>query len=475
MRKFTKKSMTFQTGLVRTTLSAACIGLFSLETFASDVDLIVEGDYVITMQDDDSIIEQGAIAIKDGVIVEVGKANNIRKKYQTSNIIPGHEKVLMPGLINGHSHSAMTLFRGIADDLDLMDWLTQYIFPIENKFVTPEFIKTGAELACYEMIQSGTTTFVDMYFYPEVIADVMVDCGLRAIITAPMIDTPSPGFKGWNDSFSAGEKYVRQWQNKHPRITPGFGPHAPYTVIPEHLKQVGEVAKKLSAPISIHVAETSGETDIIQSQYHKTPVTHVLSQLQDNWIIAAHMVHPLESEYPSMTAANLGAIHNPTSNAKLASGLSPVPEMLNAGIRVGLGTDGAASNNNLDMFEEIRTAALIHKLESGDPKKLPAVDALKLATKYGAAAIGFESSIGQLKTGYSADLIQLDLSEARIHPIYDIISHLVYVIDSDQVVTTIVDGKVLMLNKDVKTLDGRKIKEEAQHKAKEIQQYLRKH
>ncbi|GMG86871.1 TRZ/ATZ family hydrolase [Biformimicrobium ophioploci] len=375
----------------------------------------------------------------------------------------------MPGLVNGHTHTSMTLFRGMVDDLDLMTWLNQYVFPLEGQFVDPEFVRIGTELACLEMIRGGTTTFVDMYFYPDVIADVTERCGLRAVVGAPMIDYPSPGFKGWEDSFAAGRAFVSARQGKHERITPAFAPHAPYTVVPEHLEQVLAAAKELNAPISMHLAEAPAETKMIRENYGTTPVAHVeeLGML-DHTLIAAHMVQPTKAEIRMLPGHPVGAIHNPTSNLKLAAGIAPVPEMLAAGAKVGLGTDGAASNNDLDLWEEMRLAALLHKARLSDPTVMPAISALRMATSGGAAAIGMGESVGKLAPGMRADMIQVSLENTRLVPLYNVISHLVYAVKSDDVVTTVVSGKVLMENGRVLSLDAGKVRAAARQKAVEI-------
>lgn len=425
------------------------------------VDSILLGEYVVTMTDDQMVIENGAVAVSGNKIVAVGKAGEILKNYHSEEILKGQAKILMPGLINGHTHAAMTLFRGMADDLKLMDWLNNYIFPMEGQFVNPSFVAIGSKLACWEMIKGGTTTFVDMYFYPEVTAEQTVNCGLRAVIGSASIDYPSPGFKGWDDSFAAAIKFVKHWQNKHERIIPAFAPHAPYTVSPEHLKQVADRARKLKTPVSIHIAETISESEQIKTKYHTTPVAYVAnSGLFDGvTLIAAHMVYPADSDMAFLIKDNVGAIHNPTSNLKLAAGISPVVKMINQGVQVGLGTDGAASNNDLDMWEEIRMTALIHKVAVNDSTAISAITALKMATSMGAKAIGLGEITGQLKVGMRADMIQLSIDELRHSPLYDVISHLVYVADSTDVVTTMVSGKLLMLEGKVITIDEKNLKE----------------
>jgi 5-methylthioadenosine/S-adenosylhomocysteine deaminase len=368
----------------------------------------------------------------------------------------------------------MTLLRGMADDLDLMNWLNEYIFPMEGRFVNPEFVRIGTELACWEMIRGGTTTFVDMYFHPDEIAGVVDRCGLRAVVAAPHIDYPSPGFSGWDDSFAAATDFVERWQGKkHPRITPAFAPHAPYTVSAAHLKATVEKAADMNALISMHLAEAPAETAYVRENFGTTPVLHVAGLgMYGQQLIAAHMVQLNETDIALTAKAGVGVIHNPTSNMKLGAGISPVPAMLKAGVNVGLGTDGAASNNDLDMWEEIRMAALLHKVNTGDPTALPAQQALAMATRLGANAIRLGDSIGQLKVGMQADLIQLSVGEVRHQPLYNIASHLVYVLDSTDVVTTVVAGKILMKDRKVLTIDEPRLRLEVENKSGEVRAAL---
>ncbi len=424
-----------------------------------EADLMVRGDYVLPMNAGDTLIEDGVVVVKNDRVVAVGQWSRLSRKYTGARIIAGSGKIVMPGLVNGHTHSSMTLFRGMVDDLDLMDWLNNYVFPMEGRFVNRSFVRIGAELACYEMIQGGTTTFVDMYFHPEVIAGVVERCGLRAIVAAPHIDVPSPGFEGWEDSFAAARQFVSGWQGKNPRIIPGFAPHSPYTVSPQHLANTAEVAGAMNAPISIHLAEAPAETEFVQANFGKTPIQHVnTTGLLDLSPIGAHMVQLNAQDIAIAAEKGVGAIHNPTSNMKLGAGISPVPAMIAAGVNVGLGTDGAASNNDLDMWEEIRLAALLHKVNSGDPTALPAPVALDMATRMGARAIGLGDVVGRLEPGMQADLIQVDFSRTRQAPLYKVRSHLVYVLDSQDVVTTIVAGRVLMEDRQVLSLDREAIR-----------------
>ncbi|MFT7686944.1 MAG: 5-methylthioadenosine/S-adenosylhomocysteine deaminase [Candidatus Azotimanducaceae bacterium] len=453
-----------------------CLLISSTSHAGSDrtkVDMIVYGDYLVTMDGKEDVIHDGAVAILGNTIVATGPSIEIDQGYKSKVKISGKDKILMPGLINGHGHAAMVLFRGMADDLNLMEWLSSYIFPMEGQFVNPEFISIGTELACWEMIRGGTTTYVDMYFYPDTIAETIVDCGMRAVIASPAIDFPSPGFKGWEDSFGAAVDYVTRWKGKHERITPAFAPHAPYTVSPFHIKEVAEKAKELDVPVSMHIAEAPSEVEDIQKRYGNTPVQHVADQgLLDVTLIAAHMVQPNAEEIAMLSGKQIGAIHNPTSNLKLAAGIAPVAQMLKAGVLVGLGTDGAASNNDLDMWEELHLAALIHKNQNQDPTAMPAMTALKLATSMGAAAIGLGDITGTLEAGKRADMIQINVATPGLTPMYNVISQLVYAVDSDDVVTSIVSGKVLMKEGIVLTLNADDVRQNALAKANEISKAL---
>ncbi|MCR9260461.1 MAG: amidohydrolase family protein [Pseudomonadaceae bacterium] len=417
-------------------------------------DLIINGDYVLTMEEGEAPLKNAAVVIRDDRIIDVLPSNEAQTRYNASQVIPGKNRVVMPGLINGHTHTAMTLFRGMVDDLDLMTWLNDYVFPMERQFVTPEFVRIGSELACWEMIRGGTTTFVDMYFYPDEIAGVVDRCGLRAVVGAPHIDFPSPGFEGWDDSFAAAREFVDHWQDRHSRIRPAFAPHAPYSVSAEHLAATVDAAADVDALVSMHLSEGPAEVAQIQSTYGKTPVNHVADLgLFEQKLIAAHMVVLTEEDIQRVASAGVGTVHNPTSNLKVASGVSPVPDLLAAGVSVALGTDGAASNNDLDLWEEVRLAALLHKGATGDPTAIPAQTALALATRIGARAIHWDDEIGTLAPGMQADLIQIEYGDTNQLPLYDIVSHLVYVLDSEDVTTTVVAGQILMQDKQILTIN----------------------
>jgi 5-methylthioadenosine/S-adenosylhomocysteine deaminase len=460
--------------LIRSLIMVVALAQAGAAWAKEQADMIVYGDYVLSMEKDAGVLRDGAVAVRGGAILAVGPRAKIEAAYKASKKISGKGKVLMPGLINGHTHAAMVLFRGMADDMTLIDWLQNYIFPMEGKFVDADFVRAGAQLACWEMVRGGTTTIVDMYFYPRVAAKIYETCGIRAILGAPMIDYPSPGFKGWDDSFAAGKDFVATFNDPSGRLTAAFAPHGAYTVSPEHLKAVLVAAKAANAPLMMHVAESPSEMKVMEERYHNSTVRHIAKLgMLDYPMIAAHMVWPDADEIEMMAlSGKTGPIHNPTSNMKTAAGFSPVPQMLAKGINVGLGTDGAASNNDLDMWEEIRLAALIHKGKSGDATVMPARTVLSMATRMGAAAIGLGDVTGTLSAGKRADMIQLSLSSPRMEPLYDIESHLVYVAGSRDVVMTMVDGKVLMQNAKVRTLRADRVIKDAEVQANKIRTAL---
>ena len=437
------------------------------------IDLVVYGDYVVTMDGDMTVMEDGAVAVHEGVILAVGAANHINEAYTAETTLAGNNRVVMPGLVNGHSHAAMTLLRGVADDLALMDWLNNYIFPAEVEFVDPEFVRIGTELACWEMIRGGTTTFVDMYYYPDTIAEVVDSCGMRALISATVIDQRSPDAEDAADSIRKGNGFIERWLGKNDRITPIFGPHANYTLNAEQLKATREAAKKFGVPISIHLAESPFEVQYSKDTYGTTSIELFESiGFFEGPTIAAHVVWPTEAEIPILAKRKVGVIHNPTSNMKIASGVAPITEMLAAGVRIGLGTDGAASNNDLDMWEEMRLAALLQKVEQMDPEALSAETVLRMATSGGATAISLGDSIGSLEPGKQADLIQVAFEDVHHVPMYDVVSHLVYVNDEQDVASVVVDGVVLMREREMLTIDTRRVAREAADLAARIQNAL---
>ena len=439
------------------------------------VDLLVEGRYIVTMDPDNPLVTDGAVAVDDGLIVAIGKAGDLRAVYAPTEVIAGGNRVVMPGLINGHSHAPMTLLRGVADDLDLMTWLNEYIFPAEVEFVDADFVRIGTELACWEMIRGGTTMFVDMYYYPDVIASVIESCGLRAYISATVIDQRSPDAENATSSIKKGLQFIERWKGseRNPRITPIFGPHANYTLNEDQLRATRQAAIDAGVPISIHMSESPFEVEYSKEHYGTTSIAFFDSiGFLDGPTIGAHVVWPTEEEIGILAERRVGVIHNPTSNMKISSGIAPVAAMLAAGVPVGLGTDGAASNNDLDMWEEMRLAAFLQKVDRMDPTVLSASTVLNMATRGGAEAIGLGDQIGTLKVGMRADLIQVSFDDVHFIPTYDVISHLVYVADEQDVVSTVVDGKVLMRDRAILTIDTRRVRREANELAARIRSAL---
>ena len=435
-----------------------------------NVDLIIKGDHIVSMDAKGTIYKDAAIAVDDGVIVAIGPANEILSEYQSNKQLGGSNRVVMPGLINGHSHAAMTLLRGMAEDMALLEWLTKYIFPAELEFVDAEFVRIGTELACWEMIRGGTTTFVDMYYYPDVIADVVESCGMRALISATVIERPSPGAANAADSINIGNAFIKRWKGKNSRITPVFGPHANYTLNEEQLRAVRDAAMKAGVGITIHMSESRYEVDYSQEHYGKPSIELFESiGLFNVPTIGAHVVWPTNEEIPILAKRKVGVIHNPTSNMKTAAGISPVTKMLDAGINVGLGTDGSASNNDLDMWEEMRLAAFLQKVDRMDPEVMPANTVLTMATRGGAEAIGLGKTIGSLEVGKRADIIQVSYDDVHFVPTYDVKAHLVYVADEQDVSSVVVDGKVLMQDKKILTIDTKRVTREATELARRIQ------
>jgi 5-methylthioadenosine/S-adenosylhomocysteine deaminase len=425
------------------------------------VSMIVTNGTVVTVDASRRVIERGAVAIDGRDIVAVDTAETIAARYRGRDTIDASGAVVMPGLINTHTHAPMVLFRGLADDLALMDWLQKYIFPAEAKLVTPEFVRAGTRLAALEMIESGTTAYADMYYFEEEIARVTRAAGLRGVLGETIIQFPVPDAKTPAEGLARTERFAKEFAGDD-LITPAAAPHAMYTLDADTLKACRALADRLAMPLIIHLAETNDEVRTAQEKYHATP-TAFLESL-GFWgprTLAAHGVHLTPDDIAILARRHVAISHNPESNMKLASGIAPVVALRQAQVVVGLGTDGAASNNDLDMFEAMRQAAFLHKLNGGDPRAIPAPVALEMATIDGARAIGMERSLGSLEPGKRADLLVVSMSAARQTPLYDPVSHLVYVTRGDDVRTTIVNGRILMRDRQVLTLDARQVLAEA--------------
>lgn len=398
------------------------------------------------------------IFIEKDRISQIASKINLSPLTANTTIIDGKGKIALPGLVNGHTHVAMTLFRGAADDLPLMDWLNNVIWPSESR-LKGEDVYWGSLLGIVEMLKSGTTTFCDMYFFMDEVARAVEESGIRALLSRGMVALdPVNGEKGLKES---GE-FIKNWQGKASgRITTALAPHAPYTCPPEFLKEVISEAKKLGVPIHIHISETLDEIKIIKEKYGTTPVRHLENLgLFEVKTIGAHLVHVDDEEIEILKRYRVGAIHNPQSNMKLASGIAPVQKMLERGVLVGLGTDGAASNNDLDMFEELRTASYLQKVSTMNSQALNAKTSLEIATLLGAKALGFED-IGAIKEGYKADIILVDANETYYYPRHNVFNLLAYSAKGADVETVIIDGEIVMKNRELTRIDEEKIKFEA--------------
>jgi 5-methylthioadenosine/S-adenosylhomocysteine deaminase len=424
-------------------------------------DLVVTGGTVVTMDAGRRLIEDGAVAVRGGRIVDVGTSGEVARRFSARRVIDARGRAVIPGLINGHTHVPMTLFRGLADDLALDEWLTKYIFPAEAKNVTEEFVRVGTQLGLAEMILGGTTTYCDMYYFEDAVAEETARAGVRGVLGETVIDFPVPDNKTWAEAMRYTERFVAKWKN-HPLVTPAVAPHAPYTVSEEHLREARAFADRTGAHVVIHVAETRKEVEDITRQKGARPVEYLARiGFLGPRTVAAHTVHLSEGEIGLLKQFGVGAVHNPQSNMKLASGAAPVPRMLAAGVAVGLGTDGAASNHDLSMWEEIDTAAKLHKLVTSDPRVVTAEEAFVMATAGGARALHMEREIGSLEEGKRADLVVVDLDGLHQTPIYNVYSHLVYATKASDVRTVVIEGRVVMLDRRLLTLDELTIKRRA--------------
>jgi 5-methylthioadenosine/S-adenosylhomocysteine deaminase len=422
---------------------------------ARTVDLVVRNGTVVTVDGARRVIAGGAVAVEGGRIVAVGPAAEVDAAYRGRDILDAQGGLVIPGLINAHTHAAMVLFRGVADDLRLMDWLTKYIFPAEARNVSAPFVKAATRLAALEMIRSGTTTFVDMYYFEDQVAEAAKEAGIRGVLGSTLIEVPggAPDAKTIPEALANAERFLKRWAGD-PLVTAAVAPHSAYLCSPETLKAARTLADRYGAPILIHLSEVGDEQKTIQERYGKTTAEHLrdLGFLRKG-VVGAHGVWLSETDRAILKAADVGVAHCPQSNMKLSSGAAPVAAMLAEGIRLGLGTDGAASNNDLDMFEEMDTAALLAKHASGDPTAAPAPKVLEMATLGGARALGMEDRLGSLEVGKRADIVVVSVAAPRLHPLYDATSHLVYAAKGADVRDVVIEGRVVMRAGKVLTMD----------------------
>jgi 5-methylthioadenosine/S-adenosylhomocysteine deaminase len=438
------------------------------------VSLIVTGGTVVTQNAAREVIESGAVAIDGAGIVDVDTAPGIAARYAASDTIDATGQIVMPGLVNTHTHAPMVLYRGLGDDLALMEWLQKYIFPAEARTVSPSFVRTGTRLAALEMIESGTTTYADMYYFEEEIARATKEAGLRGVLGQTIIQFPAPDAKTPADGLARAEAFIKAFRGDD-LVVPAVAPHALYTLDTPTLRAAANLGRRYQTPVLIHFAETQEETRIAYERDRLTPAAYLESiGFWGPRTLAAHGVWVTDDDITVLRRRQVGVSHNPESNMKLSSGIAPVTRYLMADVALGLGTDGAASNNDLDMFEAMRLAALLAKVATGDPTAVPARTALDLATIGGARALGMEKEIGSLERGKRADLITVSTSAARMKPLYDPVSHLVYVGRGDDVRTTIVNGRTLMKDRQVLTMNRLEVIAQAEAAAETVRDAVRR-
>jgi len=426
-----------------------------------NIDTLLHARWIIPVEGNDHCLANHSIAIHDERILDILPSNKARDIYQAQTEVDYAQHALIPGLINAHTHAAMSLFRGLADDLALMDWLNNHIWPAENQWVNEDFVQLGTELACAEMLRSGTTCFNDMYFFPDIAARVASKTGIRACVGLIALDFPTIWARDADEYIDKG-LIVHDAYRGNELINTSFAPHAPYTISDEPLQKIRMLADELDLPVHMHIHETAHEVDEAVIKMGQRPLQRLadLGLISPN-LVAVHMTQLLAEEIDQLAAAGSHIVHCPKSNLKLASGFCPVQRLLNAGINVALGTDSAASNNDLDMFSEMKTAALLAKGVSGDATAVPAHQALTMATLNGAKALGIDNKTGSLSIGKYADLIAVDFSSTETTPVYDPISHLVYCCGREQVSDAWIAGKHIMKKRTITTLDIDRIKQAA--------------
>ncbi len=433
-----------------------------------EADLLVTGGTLVTMDATHRLIEDGAIAIQDDTICSVGKRTDLESQYHASQIVDARGALILPGLINGHAHAAMSLFRGLADDLSLEDWLEKHIFPAEASNVNEEFVACGTRLSLLEMLRAGITTYADMYYFEDVVAGVTKDAGMRGILGETIVDFPAPDNKTPAEALAYTQSYIGKW-NGDSLIIPAVAPHAIYTCSEKTLLDAAALARRHKVPILIHISEALFEIEGSRKKHALSPVAYLgkIGFLGAD-VIGAHCIWVDAGDVSMLKHFSVGCIHNPSSNMKLASGVMPVVDFLAAGHPIGLATDGAASNNSQDLFEEMDTAAKLQKIARMDPRALPAVQVVEMATIGGARALHLDKLIGSLEPGKKADLIFVDTSGPHATPMYDVYSQLVYALRGSDVRTVVVAGKLVMENHRMLTLDEEKTLYEAREYQKKL-------
>ena len=433
-------------------------------------DILIHNGTILTMDGQNTIINNGMVVVSGNTISYVGK--NKKDSITAKKDLDAQGGLILPGLINSHTHAAMSLFRGLADDLPLMEWLQNYIFPVEGK-MDANFVRVGTFLACAEMILSGTTTFCDMYLFEEEVARAAKGAGMRGVVGEVIYDFPSPNYGALEKGFIYTETLIEKWE-KDPLINIAVEPHSLFTCGKELLRKANDLALTKGVPLILHLAETKEEVHEIEKKYRKRPVQYLNDLgLLGSHLILDHCVHINKFEIELLAENNVCIVHNPESNMKLASGIAPVPEMITEGITVGLGTDGCASNNNLDLFGEMDMAAKLHKVHTLDPTVMNAQTLVQMATIDGAKVLGLEKITGSLEAGKRADLIVIDTYKPHLVPMYNPYSHIVYAVSGNDVKHSIIDGNIVMEERRLLTLDLEDILEQSQEKSRRVKEWVK--
>jgi len=437
-------------------------------------DLLVIGGAVITMDAQHRVIEDGAVVVRGDSIVAVGPTAELEPKFEAARTIDAHGAIVMPGLINGHAHAAMSLFRGIADDRSLEDWLHKYIFPAEARNVTEDFVSWGTRLGILEMLRGGITTYADMYYFEDAVARVTKEAGMRGMLGETIIDFPAPDNKTLPQAFDYTQKYLDHWKGDS-LIVAAVAPHSMYTCSEKTLQDAAALARRNQAAILIHVAEAPFELEQSRNKYGLSPVAYLArAGILGPDVVGAHCIWVDHADIATLAHFGVGCIHNPSSNMKTAAGVMPVVEMLAAGEAIGLATDGAASNNDQDLFQEMDLAAKLQKLARMDSRALPAEQVVEMATITGARALHLEKQIGSLEAGKKADLILVDTTAPHATPMYNIYSQLVYALKASDVRTVVIGGKIVMQDRQMLTLNEKEVLAKAQEYKKQIAASLAK-
>jgi 5-methylthioadenosine/S-adenosylhomocysteine deaminase len=431
-------------------------------------DAVVLGGVVLTMEPDAAPIVDGVVAIADGKIAAVGPAEALLDLAPTGGVVNATDCLVMPGLVNTHSHLAMTLLRGFADDLPLVEWLENHVWPAERTWMNRDTVRLGTELAVAEQLLAGITTTTDMYFFGDEVARVLADAGMRGVVAESLIDFATPRCSGPEEMLAKQRELIEAYAD-HPLIVPSVAAHAPYSVSAKNLVAEAELAESSGVPLQLHVSETRWEVEKLIAEKGVSPVAYLadLGVLSER-VVAAHCVHVSPEDIDLLLEFEVGVSHNPVSNLKLSSGVAPVPTMLARGLRVGLGTDGTASNNTLDLLRDLQLTALLHKGVSGDPTALPASTLVEMATTTGAAVLGLGDRVGRLHEGYEADLVCLSLEGPHATPLYDPVAHVVYAARSSDVRHVIVGGRQVVRDRELLTLDMDRIRSDARELATKI-------